>query len=242
MARTVYFTTNRVITGDATDYKSYGESIIPPSDPTQITYGTAFVDDANLTGDTVGAITSIQDISKGRFGPQALSDLSSPGRNLLTFLHGFDNSFEDAITRAAFNQLWFEQSGVAAANTTVIAFSWPSLGRLITPPIPWDDYFHDQTVAGQSGVHIMSFFANLEPIIKSARAKALQSFLLAHSMGNWALQAAVESWFLHGNGNVQLFDETFLAAADEHPTVEQRGIRDEAGSQQIRLFNARHAP
>jgi esterase/lipase superfamily enzyme len=34
-------------------------------------------------------------------------------------------------------------------------------------------------------------------------------------MGNWALQAAVESWFTHGNGASALFDEVFLAAADE---------------------------
>jgi hypothetical protein len=34
-------------------------------------------------------------------------------------------------------------------------------------------------------------------------------------MGNWALQAAVESWFSHGNGDALLFDETILAAADE---------------------------
>ena len=215
MARTVYFATNRVIAGNAADYKSYGETIVSPSDPTQITYATAFVNEANLTADTVGAITSIQDISKGQFGPQALADLSDSGRNLLIFIHGFDNSFENAITRAAFNQQWFAQSNVAAANTAVIAFSWPSLGRLISLPIPWDDYFHDQMVAGQSGVHIMDFFARLEPIIKAVRAKGHRAFLLVHSMGHWALQAAVESWFVHGNGATPLFDETFLAAGDE---------------------------
>jgi esterase/lipase superfamily enzyme len=34
-------------------------------------------------------------------------------------------------------------------------------------------------------------------------------------MGNWALQAAVESWFVHGNGPASLFDEAFLVAGDE---------------------------
>jgi esterase/lipase superfamily enzyme len=34
-------------------------------------------------------------------------------------------------------------------------------------------------------------------------------------MGNWALQAAIESWFAHGNGGANLFDEALLAAADE---------------------------
>src|SRR5215469_10051104 len=127
MATTVYFATNRVVSGTDTDYRNYGDEIVAPSDPTLITYGTAFVEDANLTADTVGAITSIQDISKGGFSSGATSDLSDPGRNLLIFIHGFDNSFENALTRAAFNQQWFAQSGVTEANTTVVAFSWPSL-------------------------------------------------------------------------------------------------------------------
>src|ERR1700730_9732606 len=215
MATTVYFATNRLVSGAATDYRNYGHGIVSPTDPALITYGTAFVDNANLTADTVGAITSIHDISKGAFSAQAVADLSNPGRNLLIFIHGFANSFENAITRAAFNQQWFARSGASAANTTVVAFSWPSLGKLLSLPILWADYLHDQTTAGQSGAHIMSFFANLEPIVLTARTAGNRSFLLAHSMGDWALQAGVESWFVHGNGAAQLFDEAFLAAADE---------------------------
>jgi esterase/lipase superfamily enzyme len=215
MATTVHFATNRKVQGAAADYRSYTADIVAPTQPELITYGTAFVDDANLTADTTGAITSILDISMGRFGDQAVGDLSQAGRNLMFFIHGFDNSFENAITRAAFNQQWFRQSGQAGADMTMVAFSWPSLGKLISPPLPWSDYFHDQTNAGQSGAHLMSVFANIEPIAKSARAAGHRVFLLCHSMGNWALQAAVESWFLHGNGDAQLFDEAFLCAADE---------------------------
>ena len=77
MATTVYFATNRVVSGAASDYRNYGNAIVSPTDPTLITYGTAFVDNANLTADTVGAITSIHDISKGAFSPQAIADLSN---------------------------------------------------------------------------------------------------------------------------------------------------------------------
>lgn len=212
---TVYFATNRLLTGDPTVLGSYGADIVTPSDPTQITYGTAFVDNSNLTADVTGAITNIQDISKGGFSQSAIDDLSDPGRNLMIFIHGFDNSFENAITRAAFNREWFAASGVAGANTSVVAFSWPSLGQLLSFPIPWADYQRDQTMAGQSGLQLMSFFANLEPILNKAHAAGRRVFLVAHSMGNWALQAAVESWFTHGNGASALFDEVFLAAADE---------------------------
>jgi esterase/lipase superfamily enzyme len=215
MTATVYFATNRVLIGPAEQWRSYGSGIVSPSDPTALTYGTAFVDDANLTADTTGVITSIESISKGGFDRDTAADLSAPGRNLLVFIHGFDNSFENAITRAAFNQQWFQQSGIAGASTTVIAFSWPSLGKLLSFPVPWEDYLHDQTTAGQSGAHIMNFFTALRSILAAARSRGSRTFLLVHSMGNWALQAAVESWFLHGHAPTPLFDETLLAAADE---------------------------
>jgi esterase/lipase superfamily enzyme len=215
MPATVHFATNRVLDGPADDVASYSESVVAPSNPNEVTYGTAFVNDANLTADTIGAITSIQTIGQGQFSQSAIDDLSDPGRNLLVFVHGFDNSFENAITRAAFNQQWFAASGLQQAETSVVAFSWPSRGKLISLPFPSAAYRRDQTTAGQSGLHLMTFFANLEPIITSARAKGNRVFLLAHSMGNWALQAAVESWFTHGNGDALLFDEVILAAADE---------------------------
>ena len=215
MPITVQFATNRVLTGPAEDWRSYGNDVVTPSSPSQMTYGTAFVNEVNLTADTVGAITTIQDPEQGRFSQQAFDDLAQAGRNLLIFVHGFDNSFENAITRAAFNREWLAGSGQAAADTTVVAFSWPSAGRLLELPFLLRPYKSDQVMAGQSGLHLMSFFANLEPIIERARANGRRVFLLTHSMGNWALQSAVENWFSHGNGDADLFDEAFLAAADE---------------------------
>jgi len=215
MPTTVYFATNRILTGPPDQVQSYSSNIATPSSPSVVTYGTAFVNESGLTADTTGAITAVLDIEQGRFSQNAIDDLSNPGRNLLVFVHGFDNSFENAITRAAFNREWLAASGVSAADTSVVAFSWPSLGKLIALPFPSAAYRKDQTTAGQSGLHLMTFFANLEPIIASARAQGSRVFLLAHSMGNWALQAAVESWFLHGNGDADLFDEAVLAAADE---------------------------
>src|SRR5260370_21480790 len=56
---------------------------------------------------------------------------------------------------------------------------------------------------------------------RRARAQGRRSFLLAHSMGNWALQVAVETWFAHGNGDAAMFDEALLSAPDEvHSTFE----------------------
>jgi esterase/lipase superfamily enzyme len=215
MLTTVYFATDRALAGPPGDWRSYGSGITAPADPAAVTYATAFVDNTDLTADKTGAIRQIQNVQQGGFSQAAIDDLSSPGRNLLVFIHGFDNSFENAITRAAFNREWLGQSGLPGADTTVVAFTWPSLGRLLDLPLPWGDYQHDQIMAAQSALHLMTFFANLEPIIGAARQSGSRVFLLAHSMGNWALQAAVESWFSHGNGDALLFDEAILAAADE---------------------------
>src|SRR5205085_9987300 len=134
MLTTVYFATNRVLTGPPDDWTSYGTDIVVPSDPTAITYATAFVDNTDLTADKTGAIQQIENVSKGRFSQVAIDDLSDPGRNLLVFIHGFDNSFEAASPRAAFTREWSAQSGRAAPATTVVACSCPSLARLLDLP------------------------------------------------------------------------------------------------------------
>ena len=215
MPITVQFATNRVLTGPAEDWRSYGTDVAAPSSPAGVIYGTAFVNEVDLGADTVGAVTGIQDVNMGGFSAAAAGDLAGAGRNLLIFVHGFDNSFENAITRAAFVREWFAQSGEDEADTTVVAFSWPSAGRLIALPLLAEPYRSDQVVAGQSGLHLMSFFANLQPVLDQARRDGCRVFLLAHSMGTFALQTAVESWFSHGKGDAVLFDEVFLAAADE---------------------------
>ncbi len=214
MPTTVYFATNRILTGDPNAVCSYGPNIQPPSITTGIVYGTAFVDGIDVPKNGQGSITSLQNTNVGSFAQNVIGDLTNAGRNLFVFLHGFDNTFEDAITRAAFNREFLAASGRPQTDTTVLAFSWPSLGQIVSSPILDGDYRHDQKMATLSGVHLMTFFAQIEPLLRQARANGLRSYLLAHSMGNLALESAVENWFLHGNGNAELFNVAILAAGD----------------------------
>jgi esterase/lipase superfamily enzyme len=214
MPTTVFFASNRTLTGDPAIVTSYGPNIQPPSISTDIMYGTAFVDGVDIKADQQGSITSIQDTNKGAFAANVGGDLANAGRNLLVFIHGFDNTFEDGIARAAFNREFLSASDKPGTNTTVLAFSWPSLGKIISFPVLDADYRHDQKMASLSGVHLMSFFAQIEPLLRTARANGCRTYLLAHSMGNLALESAVENWFLHGNGNAELFNVSILAAAD----------------------------
>ena len=214
---TVYFATNRAALGPPGDWRSYGPDIVSPADAGRITYATAFVEGTDLPTEGSGAITAISNVQMGAFQSGVAQDIIGSGQNILIFLHGFANSFLNSITRAAYNRAWFAASGVPAADTTVIAFGWPSLGQLIAAPphlLP-DDYLRDQSQAGRSGFHIASFLGNLQPVLAQIRAQGRRVFLLAHSMGSFALQAAVESWFGHGKPAARLFDEVFLAAGDE---------------------------
>jgi esterase/lipase superfamily enzyme len=214
---TVYFATNRVAQGPTADWRSYGADIVAPTDPSRITYAAAFVEGTDLAAEGSGAITAISNAQPGAFQVGLAQDILGSGKNILVFIHGFANSFLNSITRAAYNREWFAASGANAVDTTVIAFSWPSLGQAFAAPprlLP-SDYLRDQSQAGRSGLHVASFLGNLQPILAQARAQGRRVFLLAHSMGNFALQAAVESWFSHSKPAAILFDEAFLAAADE---------------------------
>jgi len=148
---TVYFATNRVAQGPTTDWQSYGADIVTPTDPSKITYATAFVQGTDLAVEGSGTIAAITHPQAGGFQTAVTQDIIGSGKNILLFIHGFANSFVNSITRAAYNREWFAASGVNAADTTVIAFSWPSLGQFIAAPphlLP-DDYLRDQSQASR---------------------------------------------------------------------------------------------
>jgi hypothetical protein len=89
MPTTVYFASNRIPTGDPTAVTSYGPNIQPPSDTTDIIYGSAFVDGVDIKADQQGSITSAQNTNTGAFALDVMGDLSNAGRNILVFIHGF---------------------------------------------------------------------------------------------------------------------------------------------------------
>ncbi|GEP59656.1 alpha/beta fold hydrolase [Reyranella soli] len=226
MASTVYFATNRVIVGPKDKPGSYTSSMVPSANPAEVIYGTAFVGSADFEEDKPGNITSLHDFSDGMFNDPVNEDLSKGGRNILVFIHGFANTFGDAIARAAFNREWFANHGISGTDTAVIAFSWPSRGQVVSLPLPWDAYRHDQEAATNSGMHLLRFLSNLLPMLEKARENGRRTFLLAHSMGNLALQGAVGTWFAQGNGEATMFDEVILAAPDVKHTAFGNGASD----------------
>jgi len=213
---TVYFATNRK--PDPTAVGGYGADIVA-SLPDAITYAVADVQGIVLGQEGSGRIAGITDKSPGVWSDAATAAIIGAKKNLLVFIHGFANTFEDAIKRAAFNREWFAASGQAAADTTVIAFTWPSAGKLFAAPphLPPEAYLADQAQAGKSGFHV-TFFLNVLDQLRADYQKVNPNgriFLLAHSMGNYALQAGVQFWFDSRGSDDLMFDEVFLPGADE---------------------------
>jgi esterase/lipase superfamily enzyme len=209
---TVYFATNRNETATG-----FGGAIADP-DPAKTLFASIKVTGTDLADAGSGVMGPVADRSAGTFGAGALNAIVNGGDNLLIFIHGFANAFDDAIKRAAYNRAWFAAGG-AAGETTVVAFTWPSSGTTagslsdLTGP-----YKNDQANAGKSGGHLARFFLEVDKI--AAAFKRLRPnrrvFLLVHSMGNWALQAGVQAWYPMRTERGPVFDEVILAAPDEN--------------------------
>src|SRR5437016_656019 len=210
---TVYFGTNRRQTGPLTFGAAMG-----PLDRTGLICAEATVDGVTLADADSGKITAIAHETATGFAPATRQAILDSGKNLLVFIHGFANAFENAISRAAYNREWFASSAVAGADMTVIAFTWPSSGAVIAVPPHFlaGAYRADQARAGSSGAHLAWFLDEIKSLRDDAKLQnpRRRVVLLAHSMGNFALAAGVQAWFL-SRGATAVFDYAALAAADE---------------------------
>lgn len=236
MRTTVFFATNRRLLGPGDKAGDYAGEQGAAGDPGRLLHATAFVEGTDLDAQRTGRIASIQHLAPGAFDAGVAQDLAG-GRNLLIFLHGFANGFTDAMTRAAFNREFLAASGLPAADCTVVAFSWPSRGRIIDPtsvapgvvlaplsvmllavgvvasPLAFA-YQEDQRAAEASASDLISVLDRMRPIAAQVRARGGRVFLLAHSMGNFVLQTALEAWAKLGLPGERLFDEAFSVSAD----------------------------
>jgi len=120
----------------------------------------------------------------------------SPRKDLFVFIHGYNETFEDAALRTAqmAHDLGFEGAPVF--------YSWPSKGDLL-------GYSFDENNVAWTVPHLKQFLLNLA---KNSDAKAVN--LIAHSMGNRALTAALKELSLEARSEKVLYNEVILAAPD----------------------------
>ncbi len=101
---------------------------------------------------------------------------ASPSKDVFVFIHGYNNSFEDTARRAA--QLAYDLD----FDGTPIMYSWPSQARLT-------GYFADQDMIEPSGPRLAEFLDTI-----TAQSGAERVHLLAHSMGNRVMLAALKTY------------------------------------------------
>ncbi|TFF25090.1 alpha/beta fold hydrolase [Jiella endophytica] len=108
--------------------------------------------------------------------------VASPQKRVIIFVHGFNNSYEDAVLR--FAQIRTDLT----VNAAPVLFTWPSGGSVF-------DYLYDRDSANYSR-------DALEAIIESVSANpnVEDVTLLAHSMGGWlAMEAVRQLAIRHGH-------------------------------------------
>ena len=164
------------------------------------------------------------DLRRARHGSKAAftniqTEMNNETKDIIVFIHGFSNTFESGILRAA--QLSGAYTITRPNGTTyqppVFAFSWPSNGRT-TPP--WQ-YFSDRNDAEASGTAMARVLLRLIDFLHASRKDGTQCnrrlHLVCHSMGNWALRHMLQSLrgIVGDNGLQPVFDNIFLMAADE---------------------------
>jgi esterase/lipase superfamily enzyme len=240
MRTTVYFITNRAPgPAGAVPAEAFGPGMVA-LDARALSCGVAFVSNTSPDPATLEQrrVEEVNNVNPDAFSQAVQDDILGSGKNLLVFVHGFANSFADAVTRAAFNREWFAASANPAADCTIILFTWPSPGRVvdgstipagaaelletllgfaikgtIRSPLA-NQYLADQGNARSSGRDLARSLDRLAPLAAAVQQQGRKVYLLAHSMGHVALQGAFAAWQNSSQSPKLRVDEAVLAAAD----------------------------
>ncbi len=218
----VYFATNRCAddAGNPTKFLDHACG----DDPQNLRFGVAEVDlKKGKVAFTVAPEQNVGDPDQQKLGSLAIfdqlrQDMIQDPADLLFFIHGFANTFEGALIRAAsIGQFYLgDGSGPFSKKLHLFAFCWPSDGVVFSLR---NAYRSDRIDAALSGTAIgrtilkaLDFMGGLPPDQRCNR----RAHLLAHSMGNWALRHALQHIQEQSpRGPTVVFDQAILAAADE---------------------------
>jgi esterase/lipase superfamily enzyme len=145
--------------------------------------------------------------------PQALATLhrlvkTKPKRQVLVFVHGYNNRFEDAVFR--FAQMVHDYR--AEAEFVPVLFSWPSKAKLFA-------YGYDRESSDYSRDALED---GLRFLAKDPEVGEITVF--AHSMGNWVTLEAMRQMAFHDGKVAEKIHDVILAAPDVDVYVAQKQI------------------
>lgn len=141
------------------------------------------------------------------------------GADALLVIHGYNYTFRESVARAAQLGQWLAppESPLRPQPLppVVLLFSWPSRGEGVAPRLYEDERQRARASGMALGRAILKATDYLRAIKRDERCEG-SIHLLAHSMGAWALQGAVQFMRTFVGDNIPpIFDEVILTAADE---------------------------
>jgi esterase/lipase superfamily enzyme len=143
------------------------------------------------------ALADVEPAEKSEFFAKVRAQVEKSARKeAMVFVHGFNVTFEAAAQRTA--QLVYDLKFEGAP----IFFSWPSQGGLLK-------YAVDETNVAWATPHLRQFLAE---IVERCGAEKLH--VIAHSMGNRAVTAALASLAFEMRDRQPMFDQVVLTAPD----------------------------
>lgn len=145
-------------------------------------------------------VVGLKPLSRDAFFGRLGSDVGkSEGKEVLVFVHGFNVSFADAVLRTA--QIAYDLGFDGAP----ITYTWPSRSSLSEA-----GYHADETNAEWTAPHLERFLTEV-----ASRSGARKIHLIAHSMGNRPLTAALRGMAARMQpGSKPLFEHIVLTAPD----------------------------
>jgi esterase/lipase superfamily enzyme len=132
----------------------------------------------------------------------------TPGRQVLVFIHGFNNRFEDAVFR--FAQIVHDSD----AEVTPVLFTWPSRGSLLA-------YGYDRESTNYSRNALEDL---LRWLAKDPQVGEIS--ILAHSMGNWLALESLRQMAIRDGHIAPKIRNVLLAAPDVDVDLAREQIAD----------------
>ncbi|MBI3467111.1 MAG: alpha/beta hydrolase [Planctomycetes bacterium] len=213
--RLIYYATNRkIIKSDARSLARFGDELSG-----QLSFGRSQVNipvASHRVGDLEGPICNWWGRKAGEHfcvewlddSPRQAFARQLPANDVLLFVHGFNNSLEDALLRTAQLRHDVEFPGPA------VSFSWPSAGSVLA-------YRDDEKQVAPSVAALTDLLETLlTPRTGTSTDRKLH--VLAHSMGNRLLLEAVTALAARQPQQQYKLGYVVVAAAD----VDEKAFRD----------------
>ena len=148
--------------------------------------------------------------------------VAGPKKRVVIFVHGFNNTYEDAVLRFA------QMNADMPIASAPILFSWPSGGSVF-------DYLYDRDSANYSRDALEEMIEQV-----SAAPDVKDVTLLAHSMGGWLAMEAVRQLAIRHHGQLPKKLTNIVLASPDIDVDVFRTQLDQIGkaSNRITIFTA----